>query len=557
MKPLYRLYLSGEEVPVTDANIMLELSATGRGFVTVKTDADYTGKLVRLDAGYPELLLRYFTGYVERAQPSANGFQRLLIRELTGVFEKPWPCSFQHPTLRTITDFLQKESGLTFDVPASGYAGKPIPHFTHSGTGYQLLANLGNVFGIPDYIWQQLPDGTVFVGSWPDSLFAEKGVEIPNEFATGQAGGNSMTIPMVQSLRPGVKANGQRLTKVNLNNGDMTLTWETSSVVTGAAARKNPVQNQIDNAYPELSAGLHLPKTARIVAHSEPVTAGDMSDPYRPRYAVDVQLLDADGKESGAPVYSAVPLPLPMAGSESGMFQFPPVGTVAEIAFEGGRPDKPFIRQTLSQGNTLPDIKPGEQLQQQRQEVSQRITQDGSWQRQTDQTISESSMHRQVTADSEKRELITRDTIIQATDKTVVLGTATLLAGAVQQIADGDYSIAAKGSLVGSIGKSMELDITENATIGIGQTLVEKIGQIRQSLAGQKQEIIAPVVWIGSEEINVAKLMLDTLDVVKELAELTAGHTHANTGTPNNATAIGGTAKRSDGLKEKYSPVIG
>lgn len=557
MKPLYRLYLSGEEVPVTDANIMLELSATGRGFVTVKTDADYTGKLVRLDAGYPELLLRYFTGYVERAQPSANGFQRLLIRELTGVFEKPWPCSFQHPTLRTITDFLQKASGLTFNVPESGYAGKPIPHFTHSGTGYQLLANLGNVFGIPDYIWQQLPDGTVFVGSWPDSLFAEKGIEIPNEFATGQAGGNSMTIPMVQSLRPGVKANGQRLTKVNLNNGDMTLTWEISSVVTGAAARKNPVQNQIDNAYPELSAGLHLPKTARIVAHSEPVTAGDMSDPYRPRYAVDVQLLDADGKESGTPVYSAVPLPLPMAGSESGMFQFPPVGTVVEIAFEGGRPDKPFIRQTLSQGNTLPDIRPGEQLQQQRQEVSQRITQDGSWQRQTDQTISESSMHRQVTADSEKRELVTRDTTIQATDKTIVLGTAALLAGAVQQIADGDYSIAAKGSLVGSVGKNMELAITENATIGIGQKLVEKIGQIRQSLAGQKQEIIAPVVWIGSEEINVAQLMLDTLDVVKELAELTAAHTHANTGTPNNAAAINGTATKSDGLKQKYSPIIG
>lgn len=95
-------------------------------------------------------------------------------------------------------------------------------------------------------------------------------------------------------------------------------------------------------------------------------------------------------------------------------------------------------------------------------------------------------MHRQVTADSEKRELVTRDTTIQATDKTVVLGTATLLAGAVQQIADGDYSIAAKGSLVGSVGKNMELAITENATIGIGQKLVEKIGQIRQSLAGQK-----------------------------------------------------------------------
>ncbi len=557
MKPISRLYLSGDEIQVTDLNIMLELSAAGRGFVTVKTDKDYTGKLVRIEAGYSELLLLYFTGFVERAQPSSNGFQRLFIRELVGVFDRQWPCSFQHPTLRTIVDYLQKESGLNFQLPNADYVNKPIPHFTHSGKGYQLLSNLGHVFNIDDYIWQQLPDGTVFLGSWTHSLFAGKPVEIPNEFATAQAAGNSMTIPMVQSIRPGVEANGKRITKVNLNNEDMTLIWDVSNVITGKATNKNPIQKQIENAYPELAAGLHLPKTARIEAHSEPVYAGDISDPFRSRYAVDVQLLDADGKESGAPVYRAVPLPLPLAGGESGMFQFPPVGTVVEIAFEGGRPDKPFIRQTLSQGNTLPDIKPGEQLQQQRQEVSQRITQDGSWQRQTDQTISESSMHRQVTADTEKRTLVTRDTTIQATDKTMVLGTATLLAGAIQHITDGDYSIAAKGSLVASIGKKIEIDIAENATITVGQKLIEKIGQIRQSIAGTKQEIIAPVVWIGSQQINVAQLMIDTLDIVKELAELTASHTHNNTGGPLNAAAIKGTTSKSDGLKKKYSPVIG
>lgn len=86
---------------------------------------------------------------------------------------------------------------------------------------------------------------------------------------------------------------------------------------------------------------------------------------------------------------------------------------------------------------------------------------------------------------------------------------------------------------------------------------MRKLVRYARALPGKKQEIIAPVVWIGSEEINVAQLMLDTLDMVKELAELTAGHTHANTGTPNNATAINGTAAKSDGLKQKYSPVIG
>lgn len=64
----------------------------------------------------------------------------------------------------------------------------------------------------------------------------------------------------------------------------------------------------------------------------------------------------AVGKDT--PVYSAVPLPVPMAGSDSGMFQFPPEGTLVEIAFTGGRPDKPFVRQTVPDGTSLPDIQP-------------------------------------------------------------------------------------------------------------------------------------------------------------------------------------------------------
>lgn len=139
----------------------------------------------------------------------------------------------------------------------------------------------------------------------------------------------------------------------------------------------------------------------------------------------------------------------------------------------------------------------------------------------------------------------------------MVLGTATLLAGAIQQISDGDYSIASKGNLVASIGKKAEIDIAEDANINVGQKLIEKFGQIRQSIAGAQQKIIAPVVWIGSPQINVAQLMIDTLDVVKELAELTANHTHSNTGAPTNAAAIKGTGTKSDGLKQKYSPVIG
>ncbi|EPX3841586.1 hypothetical protein ACWY7B_002741 [Enterobacter hormaechei] len=557
MKPIKRLYLSTDEIHLVDASLVLELNSCGRGFITAGTTQDYTGKLVRLDVGYTDLVLRWFTGYVERSQPAENGFQRLFVRELVGVFERLWPCSFQHPTLRDVASWLTEQSGLTFSVPDADYSDRPIPHFTHSGTGYQLLDNLGQAFGITDYVWYQLPDGGVYTGGAEKALFADRPIEIPHEFNQGAAGGNSMTLPLVQSLRPGVELNGERVTKVHLQNDTMAVTWTPRNRATGKALQKTPVQRQIESHYPELASGLHLPKFGRVMNPVEAVKSGNFSDPFRPRYAVDVQLLDADGNpDKDTPVYSAVPLPVPMAGNDSGMFQFPPEGTLVEIAFTGGRPDKPFVRQTVPDGTSLPDIQPGEQLQQQRAEVSQRVTQAGDWVRQTDQTISETSMARVVKADTEQRELVSRETTVKATDKITVLGTSTLLAGAIQQICTGDYSQAVNNR-VASIGGNDETDIAGSQTVTTGKDLIEKIGQIRKSVAAVQQQIIAPVVWIGSGTINVAQLMLDTLDVVKELAEQTASHTHSNTGAPTNAGAIRNTGTKADTLNGKYSPVIG
>ncbi|BCL44545.1 hypothetical protein I4B39_001674 [Enterobacter roggenkampii] len=557
MKPIKRLYLSTDEIHLADASLVLELNSCGRGFITAGTTQDYTGKLVRLDVGYTDLVLRWFTGYVERSQPAENGFQRLFVRELVGVFERLWPCSFQHPTLRDVASWLTEHSGLTISVPDAEYSDRPIPHFTHSGTGYQLLDNLGKAFGVTDYVWYQLPDGGVYVGGAEKALFADRPIEIPHEFNQGAAGGNSMTLPLVQSLRPGVDLNGERVTKVHLQNDTMAVTWTPRNRATGQALQKTPVQRQIESHYPELASGMHLPKFARVMNPVEAVKSGNFSDPFRPRYAVDVQLLDADGNpDKDTPVYSAVPLPVPMAGNDSGMFQFPPEGTLVEIAFTGGRPDKPFVRQTVPEGTSLPDIQPGEQLQQQRAEVSQRVTQAGDWVRQTDQTISETSMARVVKADTEQRELVSRETTIKATDKVTVLGTSTLMAGAIQQVCTGDYSQAVNNR-VASIGGNDETDVAGSQTMTTGKDLIEKIGQIRKSVAAVQQQIIAPVVWIGSGTINVAQLMLDTLDVVKELAEQTASHTHSNTGAPTNAGAIRNTGAKADTLNGKYSPVIG
>lgn len=50
--------------------------------------------------------------------------------------------------------------------------------------------------------------------------------------------------------------------------------------------------------------------------------------------------------------------------------------------------------------------------------------------------------------------------------------------------------------------------------------------------------------------------MLDTLEVVKQLAELTAADTHRNTVKSQNAMAIKGTGTSAATLQTKYDPVI-
>lgn len=556
MKPVITLRIGTDAVPVASQHVLLELAGCGRGFITALTTADTTGQLVRLDMGYDETVYRWFTGFVERSSPAENGAQRIFVRELVGVFDGHWPVSLQHPTLRDVVADVARRTDMVFSLPDNAdYTDTPIPHFTHSGSGYQLLANLGRAFGIADYTWFQLPDGTVYVGSYAHSRFAGAPVDIPTEFIQNAAGGNSITLPAIPAIRPGVIVNGQRVTQVRIQDDEMTLTW-TPLNSKGKPAQKSPEQRQIDKIYPELSAGLHLPRLARVMGPTDSAALGDQSDPFRPRYAVNLQLLDENGAAAAdTPVYNAVPLPVPMAAAEGGLFQYPPEGALVEVGFAEGRPDKPLIRQTLADGQALPDIKPGEQLQQQRAGVSQRVTQAGTWQRETDQAIEESSSQRRVTSDQENRTTTARTTLVQANDTTTVLGTAKLLAGATVQLADGDYTVGASGNLVSRCSKDRIGDVGRNDSLKVGGTLTEQIQGIRRSVAAA-QELIAPTIRLGSEEVNVLSLLTDTLDVLSQLAEQTAQHTHSNTGTPTNSAAIAATGEKTNDLREKYAPFI-
>lgn len=143
--------------------------------------------------------------------------------------------------------------------------------------------------------------------------------------------------------------------------------------------------------FPELSAGLHLPRWGKIAALPElPSLEGERhSDPFYPRYAADVQLLDENGSPTKSKLLQAVPLPVPGIGNKAGRLEPPAIGALVELGFAYGRPDKPFIRTVLPFGWDLPAIKPGEVRTQVREGVYRHIDDVGNFDHQTDQNLTD------------------------------------------------------------------------------------------------------------------------------------------------------------------------
>lgn len=92
--------------------------------------------------------------------------------------------------------------------------------------------------------------------------------------------------------------------------------------------------------------------------------------------------------------------------------------------------------------------------------------------------------------------------------------------------------------------------------LNVAGNLLEKVDKLRSSVAAVRQEVIAPIVWVGSQSVNVMQLMLETQDMVKQLAELTANHTHNDNDVPLNAKSLILLSGSTNLLKSKYRSII-
>jgi hypothetical protein len=542
MKLEKRLFISGEEVKLVSNMVSLKLSLGSVAIFEVETKAKPEQFApVRFDIGYENKTAPWFEGYIDKVQPAANGYHKLTVKELTGILSKRWAVSLEHPTAEQVFDVLSGLTGLEFNLPDADYIKTTIPNFVSQGTGYQCLEQVAKAFSIPDCVWFQHTDQVVYFGSYQGSHFHNKPMALPEEVTSRQSG-NSVTFIPFPMLRPGRAMNDKRVNRVDLIQDEMTAYWKAEQ------SEVPPKKRETLQNFPELAAGFHLPKFGRVEAVRDTATAGQVTDPFRPRYAVDVQVLDEDlNPDINVPVYRSIPLPVHMSGHESGLMAYPLEGTLVEIAFAYGRNDRPIIRGVYGREYALPSIEPGEQLKQQREEVSNRVDAAGNTFQKTDQTQSQKSFDKLDQAERYRGEFGQQHILVDEHSIEEVVGKKLIEAlGAINLIAGDDIVLGSLGNM-------------QTATAG---ELVETIGKVRRSIVAEHQWLQAPKTWIGSKEENVLILLSELMQVVKELADTLASHTHsgvmagpATTKAPVQASDLTGHGGDSSELKRRLDGI--
>lgn len=317
------------------------------------------------------------------------------------------------------------------------------------------------------------------------------------------------------------------------------------------------IKRSVERQFPELTGGYHLPRFARVVAVADAPAGAGICDDFRPRYAVDIEVLGPDGEpDSKLPILAGVPLPLPTGGEEMGIYAFPEEGTQVVVCFAYGLPHKPYIQTILPHGLSMPSVPKGDQVWQHSEACQQRVDADGNWLRQTDGKIVDKAIEREVEAmgNTERFQNHTRTVDDHSTES--VGGIKTLEAlGALKLLSGGSASLAAMDDLHQATGRDLNLVVGQKHNATVGGDMEERIEGVRQSLAAVSQQLIAPKNHVGSKSVNIFQVVCDLLDLVQQMNTQLAGHTHGPTPVPGNAGAFIGNAAKATALAGQLKPI--
>ncbi|SED16992.1 hypothetical protein SAMN04490185_2912 [Pseudomonas frederiksbergensis] len=313
---------------------------------------------------------------------------------------------------------------------------------------------------------------------------------------------------------------------------------------------EDAIRRAVERQFPELTGGYHLPRFARVVAVADAPAGAGICDDFRPRYAVDIEVLGPDGEpDPQLPQLAGVPLPLPTGGEEMGMYAFPEEGTQVVVCFAYGLPNKPYIQTILPHGLSMPKVPKGDQVWQHSEAAQQRVDADGNWLRQTDGKIKDKAIEREVEAldNIETFQNHTRTVDDHSTESVGGIKKIEAL-GALKLLSGGSASLAAVDDLHQATGRDLNLVVGQKHNATVGGDMQERIEGLRKSVAGVSQRLQAPKNWIGSEGVNLFQVVCDMLNLLQQMNTQLAAHTHVPGPTPSPTDAAAFTAKAEQAL---------
>ncbi|ELQ15753.1 hypothetical protein A986_15341 [Pseudomonas fluorescens BRIP34879] len=306
------------------------------------------------------------------------------------------------------------------------------------------------------------------------------------------------------------------------------------------------IRRSVERQFPELTGGYHLPRFARVVAVADAPAGAGICDDFRPRYAVDIEVMGPDGEpDPKLPILASVPLPLPTGGEEMGIYAFPEEGTQVVVCFAYGLPHKPYIQTILPHGLSMPSVPKGDQVWQHSDACQQRVDADGNWLRQTDGKIRDKAIEREVEALGNKETFQNHTRTVDDHSTESVGGIKTIEAlGALKLLSGGSASLAAVDDLHQATGRDLNLVVGQKHNATVGGDMQERIQGLRESVAGTSQRFVAPKNHIGSESVNIFKILCETLDLVEQMATQLAGHIHGASPVPTISASFTADASR-------------
>lgn len=225
------LTINGAAAELVNHQIRLQLQTPGRSIITALTDNfPEIGQPVLLDARLSGFDWRpVFFGWIESAQQLNTGAWQLITREPAALLNRRITINLRHPLPVDVLNALADATGLVFIMPDSEWAKVQVPRFQHIGGGYGALDNLLRVWAVAGGIWQQQPDGRVYVGERSLSSNGKKVIELPASAFSDLTSLGGM-LPLMPRLRPGVAIKisdgpAQIVHTIDITGDTMRLQW--------------------------------------------------------------------------------------------------------------------------------------------------------------------------------------------------------------------------------------------------------------------------------------------------------------------------------------------